>query len=416
MKPLPILALFLLLSSALFSQTLADANNSDIVKSVLLSPVEAQLNDDFSSEGPFFTIAFDLLEAQAAHLQYRILHCNARWEPDGLEPGEFLSGLSEGNIDNYQSSFTTLIDYVHYELTFPSAYSRFTASGNYVVQVFPQNEPDSILLTRRFCIYEDLVEIDVEMAKPSGAFGNLWKDQEVDVAVSPRSGSFLPLQESYYIVELQQNRRDDLRRILPFSSYGSSSMLYHWDKSNVFPGGNHFRYFDLSNLRATMYHVQRIEQYGGEVIAFLQPDEDRSRKPYSQYNSLNGGMKVNIRDRQNPDIEADYVWVNFSLPMLRPFLDGSVHIVGELTQWHFDDDSRMEWNSRYKAYTKRMLLKQGYYSYQLLFLPAEGGEALTATLEGDHFATPNAYTVRVYYCPPGARYDRLVGSGSYVFN
>lgn len=384
------------------------------VKTVTLAPLEAPLGDVFDNNGPSFTVSFDVLAPQPELLRYRLLHCNALWQPDNLDAGQFLTGPAEGNINDYQSSFTTLIDYTHYSFTFPEPYTRFSASGNYIVQIFPQSDPDKVLLQRRFCVYEELVDIEMNMTKPTGQYGNIWNHQQVDVEVAPRNGS-LPLQESYYLVEIQQNRRDDLRRKLPFSGYSANSMQYRWSAQNVFPAGNHYRYFDLSNLRAAMYHVQRIEQYGGETFAFLQPDEDRSRKAYSSYNSLNGGMKVNIRDRQNPDIEADYVWVNFSLPMLQPFLDGSVHIIGELTQWHFDDNSRMEWNASYKAYTKRMLLKQGYYSYQLLFLPAGESEALTATLEGDHFATPNAYTVRVYYCQPGALFDRLVGVSSQVF-
>ena len=227
--------------------------------------------------------------------------------------------------------------------------------------------------------------------------------------MTPRRGSFLLQQAEYYTVIARQNRRDDLTRVLPQSSYSGGSILYQWQPENVFPGGNHFRYFDLSNLRATMYHVQRIEMAGNHIFAFLQPDEVRNRKVYTQYSSLNGGMKTNIRDRQNPHIEADYVWVNFSLPIDKPFLDGSVHIVGDLTGWKLDDNSRMEWNATYKAYTKRLLLKQGYYSYQLIFLPAGESTGQTSRIEGDHFEMKNNYTVLVYYHSPGARYDRLVG-------
>ena len=408
---------FLLASSTLaFSQIITDSICSAEVKTVVLAPLETRMGDAFNANGEAFVLSFDILGLQPEHLRYRLRHCDSDWRRDDLEPGEFISGPSEGSIEGYQSSFTTLVDYTHYEQSFPAPYSFFMASGNYIVEVFPQDEPDSVLLVRRFCVYEDLVDIAIEKTKPSGAYGNINRDQEVDVAIAPRSGSFLPLQAEFYKVELQQNRREDMRRRLDFSSYGGTAMRYEWSAKNVFAGGNHFRYFDLSNLRATMYHVQRIEQWGGEIFAFLQPDEDRSRKVYTQYSSLNGGMKVNIRDRQNPDIEADYVWVNFSLPMERPFLDGSVHIVGELTQWNLDDGSRMEWNGKYKAYTKRMLLKQGYYSYQLLLLPAGGAEASTAAIEGDHFVTPNGYTVRVYYRAPGGRYDRLVGIGSEVFN
>ncbi len=58
----------------------------------------------------------------------------------------------------------------------------------------------------------------------------------------------------------------------------------------------------------------------------------------------------------------------------------------------------------------RLLLKQGYYSYQLLFVPAGESEGRTDTLEGDHFETPNVYRAWVYYRGPNDRYDRLVAT------
>ena len=415
MKRIMTIICFLASTALAFSQIASDTNYNDDVKTVVLAPLETKMGDAYSDNGGAFTLTFDILWPQPYHLRYRILHCDAEWIPDGLEESEFLSGPSEGSIDDYLSSFTTRREYIHYSLDFPSQYSYFTASGNYIIEVYPETSTDSILLVRRFRVYEEAVDIDLELGKPSGAYGNINRDQQVNVGVTPRRGSFLANQNSYYKVCIQQNRREDLCRWLDFSGYGGTTMRYEWSDKNVFAGGNHFRYFDLSNLWAAMYHVQRIEQWGGETFAFLQPDEDRSRKPYTQYNSLNGGMKVNIRERENPDIEADYVWVNFSLPMERPLLGGSIHIIGDLTQWRYDDASRMEWNAQYKAYTKRMLLKQGYYSYQLLFLPAGSPEGLTATIEGDHYAMPNAYSVYVYYRSPGAPYDRLVGIRREVF-
>lgn len=354
-------------------------------------------------------LRFDILSAVPLNLRYRIRHCNRFWKPDELDPSEFFSGPADGAIDNYQSSFTTLIEYTNYYQLLPNAYGYFMASGNYIVEVFPEGNEDSILLIRRFYVTEDAADVEFSIDRPRGATGHYSTDQELDISVTPRRGSFLLQQADYYTVVARQNRREDLTRIMPHSGYNGDAIVYKWKAENVFPGGNHFRYFDLSNLRATMYHVQRIEMAGGHIFAFLQPDEVRNRNVYTQYNSLNGGMKTNIRDRQNPQIEADYVWVNFSLPVEKPFLDGNIHIVGELTNWSLDDNSRMEWNARFKAYTKRILLKQGYYSYQLLFLPTNEKQGETSRIEGDHFEMPNNYSVMVYYHAPGSRYDRLVG-------
>ncbi len=415
MKKILILLVAMLSVPLGFGQRVVDSIWNNEVKSVFLTRSDIELERPFLRMGGLgeptgqMMLRFDVLGEETDHFKYRIRHCDAEWNIDELRPEEYISGMEENNVENFQLSFVTLQHFVNYYQLIPNEYSYFIASGNYVVEVFPADYPDSIILTKRFCVFEDLTDIGLEVGKPTGARGDIDRDQEVNVSVTLRDGSFLPLQADQYKVFVQQNRRLDLMREMPFNSYSGSSLLYRWHRENVFPGGNCFRYFDISNMWAAMYHVQRIEHWGGENFAFLQPEEDRSRKVYSYYSSLNGGMKINIRERKNPQIEADYVWVNFSLPMERPFLDGNIHIVGDLTQWRLDDDSRMEWNQKYKAYTKRMLLKQGYYAYQLVFLPVGAHEGLTSTIEGDHFAMPNSYTVYVYLRQPGARYDRLVG-------
>ena len=183
--------------------------------------------------------------------------------------------------------------------------------------------------------------------------------------------------------------------------------MYRNRKENVFDCGNTFRWFDISNIRTTMYNVVQIEEYGGEWYAMLKPLDDRSNGNFIMERVLNGGMKVNVWDRTNKQTEADYVYVNFMLPMRYPFMNGNIYVVGDLTQWCMDEHSSMEYNPDHHAYELRLMLKQGYYAYQLLFVPVGESEGLTATLEGDHYETPNRYSVFVYYRAPNDRYDRL---------
>ena len=358
-------------------------------------------------------LAFDLLADEPSLFRYTFRHCDAEWNIDDLETYEYMTGFEEAPIADYRQSFTTLMPYYHYETAIPAAGTSFLVSGNYVLLVHPQDYPDSVVLTWRFRVSEELLSTQMEVVRPTSGVG-IYENQEVNAYIEPRSdlvfGDYTPFQfvPQYLKLYLQQNGRIDNQHLLAFQGYGGTKLCYRWNDANIFAGGNSFRYFDLSNLRSAMYNVQRVEEYGGETYAIIRPDEDRSRKHYEARESLNGGMKVNIWDRRDPQVEADYVWVNLSLPMERPFLNGSIHVVGALTQWHLDDRSRMEWQPQYKAYTARLLLKQGYYSYQLLFLHADESVALTATLEGDHSETPNTYTLYVYYRTPADRYDRLL--------
>ena len=400
-----------------YAQVVTDSNWREDVKTVTLykNGVEGERPVLVLGSEDRLLLRFDVLGAEVEGYRYKIQHCDSRWQVDEMEPYEYMNGFEEGPINNYNSSFTTLTDYVNYYEYIPSQYSQFLISGNYVVTVTRQDEPDNVLLTRRFCVVEGSLKADVSVGVPYDNV-SIFERREVDVALKENRdyrGSMLPptLNPAYFRVVVQQNGRTDNMRELPFGGYESGVLCYRYKNENVFEGGNTFRYFDISNIRTAMYNVVQIEEYGGEWYAMLRPLEDRSKKSFITEQTLNGGMKVNVWDRTNKQTEADYVYVNFMLPMRSPFMNGSVHVVGELTQWKLDEASRMEYDPEMKAYRLRLLLKQGYYAYQLLFVPKGESHGLTETLEGNHYEMPNDYRVYVYYRGLNDRYDRLVAYG-----
>lgn len=357
--------------------------------------------------GGLLVLEFDILGTEPEHLRWTIGHCSRHWRPDSLAVQDFIMGFHEGYIDAYDPSFTTLTDYIHYRTTLPGRYTSFTHSGNYVVAV--TDDSGDTLLTRRFCVSEESASLHLDLARPYDGI-DLDRRQELDVSVSSQT---LPLNQLYLSVEAQQNGRHDSRRWLQFSGYDGPALAYRHRQCNIFHGGNTFRYFDCSNLRTPTYNVLRVSEYGGELLALLRPDQDRSAKHFITETTLLGGYKVNVWDRNNPRTEADYVWVNFSLPVEQPFLDANIYVVGALTDWRLDSLSLMEYNPQRRAYTKRLLLKQGYYAYQLLAVPTHTPQpspldSKTARLEGDHRETPNRYTVYLYHRSPADRADRLL--------
>ena len=352
-------------------------------------------------------LEFDILGAEPESLRWHISHCSRRWQPDSLEVQDFMTGFPEGAVDAYDPSFTTLNDYIHYRTTLPDRYAEFIHSGNYVVAV--TTDDGDTILTRRFCVSEETATAYLELTRPYDGI-DIDRRQELDVTVGSQSLSLMP---QYVSVEAQQNGRLDNRRWLEFSGYDGQRLAFRFRQPNIFHGGNTFRYFDCSNIRTPMYNVLRVTEYGGEYLALLKPDENRSAKHYITETNLLGGYKVNVWDRNNPRTEAEYVWVSFSLPVEQPLIDANIYVVGAMTDWQLDSTSLMEYNPQRRAYTKRLQLKQGYYAYQLLPLPTDPvGQPLsntaTARLEGDHRETPNRYTVRVYYRSPADRADRLL--------
>ena len=392
------------------AQTLYDATLRADVKTVQLYGDGSELAPPLLSlnSNKRLVLEFDVLRAQPEELHWRIVHCNHLWQPDSLDPIEFISGFASSVIDNYDFSFTTLTDYVHYRALLPDKIASFTYSGNYIVEVY--DTEDNVLLRRRFYVSEQAAKTNLTLTRPYDGV-DIQRRQEIDVLITP--SQTITANPLYMTVVARQNGRLDNERNLEFNGFDGLALAYRHRPANIFHGGNTFRFFDCSNLHTLMYNVIRVEEYGGETFAILRPEEDRSRKHFLGETNLNGGMKINITDRDNPRIEADYVWVNFSLPMAQPMLDRNIYIVGALTDWKLDSTSCMDYNPEQRAYTKRLLLKQGYYAYQLIVCgyawPTD--QSHTATLEGDHRETPNEYTVFVYYRSPADRADRLLSVG-----
>ena len=107
--------------------------------------------------------------------------------------------------------------------------------------------------------------------------------------------------------------------------------------------------------------------------------------------------------------EADYIFVHFTLPLAEPFFDGKIFLNGAFTYNQYNDYYQLKYDFDEKAYYTNILLKQGRYDYQYLFLPTNSAVAKYTPLENNFFETENDYRIYVYYRSFNDRYDRLLG-------
>jgi hypothetical protein len=92
-----------------------------------------------------------------------------------------------------------------------------------------------------------------------------------------------------------------------------------------------------------------------------------------------------------------------------PIMDGSIYIIGALTDWNYSDNSKMNYDMKRKGYVKTLLLKQGYYNYQYILKYNDNQTGEVAFIEGNHQETENEYTIYVYNREQGDTYDKLIG-------
>jgi len=352
-------------------------------------------------------LEFDDLSEDQPRFMYRMLHCNADWTPSDLSEQEYLEGYPENEIRKSTPSFNTYTTYLHYELQIPNEDIRFMLSGNYLLLVYRDGNPDDVVFTRRFMVTEAKVNIEASAHIP---VLNQYKGccQEVDFTVN-HSGVTIddPFSETMALV--YQNGLWDLRldALQPYM-VNPGQLVYDYQEENIFPGGNEFRFFDTKNTRTPTYYVERIDFVAPFFHFRLKPDTPRSPQTYFSQEDINGRFAIEAEGSHNPGVDADYVFVHFRLDMPLP-LDGTVYLAGGLTNWQFDELSRMEYKPEEQAYMLSLLLKQGVYNYRYLFLPSFDEQFVVPEIEGSHSETGNEYLILFYHRPPGTRYDRLLG-------
>jgi hypothetical protein len=382
--------------------------NSNI-KTVLFHPQDWELSPPILKFGSDekLKLSFDDLDADKKDYFFTIVHCDAGWKPSLLQQNEYINGYFEDEITDYEFSVNTLIAFTHYELIFPTDNLIPKLSGNYVLKVY-SGGPNSIYFTRRFLITDNQVTVDGKVGQASRNEDRYYK-QEIDFTINTGDLRFMNAYRDLKVVITQNGRWDNaIRNIKPKMIVGEK-LDFDYESENVFNGGNEFHSFDIKSLKYNTENIAHIDKEPSVYDVYLRPIERRTFIVYKQQDDIDGMMKIKTEDKDITETQAEYVNVHFSLSYAAPMIDGNMYIIGQLTDWRYSDDSKMDYNYKQKQYEKTILLKQGYYNYQFILLyfgQPTGDETL---IEGNHSETGNTYTIYSYYSDPGLNYDQLVG-------
>ena len=359
-------------------------------------------------------MSFEDLSGLVENFAYEIIHCNADWQPSQLRRMEFMRGMNEIFIENYRYSGNTREQFIRYEFAFPNDNLEILKSGNYILRVF-DTDNDKTLITRRFLVFEDLVDVEMDIKRATKA---RYREthHEVDFTLHEKRYKLVNPYTNLKTVVMQNRRWDNAITDLEPRSLRNGKLIYDYFEENLFPGNNEFRFFDTRNLTHRAQTTERIEVYRGLNHVHLVPDEVYSTKIYLDRPDINGQYLVRNDDRRLGEIiDADYAWVHFTLPYPFPLKDGNLYIFGQLTDWKHNKSNELQYNEEKRQYEGSLYLKQGYYDYVYMYMK-DGTSAGDLTLiEGNHAQAENDYAVLVYHRQNGEIYDRLVGFSSTSF-
>ncbi|MCB9033842.1 MAG: DUF5103 domain-containing protein [Chitinophagales bacterium] len=395
--------------STSFSQVYNNQNNTNYLKTVQLYPKGSILAMPIINlnGNEVLEFHFDDLNNSSASYYYTIIQCRADWTPSNMSQIEYIDGFTESTLYNYDYSYSTKTNYIHYSLEIPNMDMNITKSGNYVLIVYTETM-DEPLLVKRFMVVEPKVTIDAGIAYTSNIY-NRSRYQEVVFDINTKGMIINNPNLEIKATVLQNYRWDNAYIGIPPYLVGYNSISYQYNNKIVFPSGNEFRQVDIRSTRFKGQNVRAFDLSNEDYNqVYLHYDFPRNNQPYLQYNDLSGQYYVESYDFPNPYLEADYVWTRFNYDASMPLDKSSnLYIVGNFNNWQCDNNSMMVYQEDENAYVKNILLKQGFYNYEYLIKNSNGTTDNSIT-EGFNAETSNDYTILIYYTPFGARYDRLI--------
>ena len=350
------------------------------------------------------SIEWDEMSHNYQRYIYHLQHCDAEWKPsDEIFESDFMTGLNNQLVEDYEKSFNTTQIYTHYRLRLPNQQLRPLLSGNYRLQIFHEDDnisEDTPVLEVQFCMYENVTNIRTQVSSNTDVDFN--KDhQQVTLGVGYGTLNVIDPQRELKVVVFQNRRWDNRVTELIPNIRNNAGIEFTHNRNLIFPAGSEFHRFEILDIHRTAMGVERIEWFDPYYHATLFAEQPQHN--YTSVKDQNGVFVLRSSDDIDDDITAEYVVVHFFLQTPR-LPGGDVYVCGLWTGESFHPDCKMEYDELHKQYHVGLLLKQGYYSYQ--YRQEDGS---TARTEGDFYQTENEYSVLVYYRGQGARYDRLVG-------
>lgn len=359
--------------------------------------------------GDPFELQFDDLHGDEEDYFYQITHCDYDWKPSQLSKNEYLIGIDDQRIINYMNSFNALQIYSHYKLAFPNQFTQLKVSGNYLITIL--NDDREVVFSRKFILFEDLVSVPMQV-KRARDVRQVEKKHNLDFAIKSATITFQsPLQNVKVLLFQNGKINQGITNIKPMFTIGND-LIYKYDTETQFWGGNEYLFFENKNILAANNSIGRVDTNGGLYNGYLYTSNARANQPYTFWPDINGNFLVNNLNAENPEIEADYAWIYFSLSAPTFYANKDIYIVGMFNNYELTDENKLEYNSKKGIFEKALMIKQGFTNYRYIIADKNKKIDEENAIDGNFYQTENNYFAIVYYRENNQRYDRVIGKGT----
>ncbi|MGB6151224.1 MAG: DUF5103 domain-containing protein [Pricia sp.] len=389
-----------------FGQIQVEVNEPDNIKSVIFGgPTQDQF--PVVQLGETITLEFDDILANEQDYYYKIVYCDYDWTPSQLLKSQYLDGVDNQRIIDYENSYNTLQPYSNYRLKIPNENVSLKVSGNYVLEIY--NDSYELQFSRRFVVYTNAVTVGATI-KRSRDFNFLDEKQVVQFSINQGNFQLVNPKKEVKVAILQNYQWETARYNIPPQYTLGGELVYKYDAETSFFGGNEFLNFDTSDLRTPTAHISHIE-VADLYEHYLFMDNYRFDKVYTYFPDINGDFVVRTLQGENNAREAEYSNVHFSLPYEELLNLDEVYVYGKFNNYALAEENKLTYNKENGLMEGSIKLKQGFYNYKYVVKRENGSIDLNAVGGNFHF-TENNYLILVYYRNFGDLYDGIIGVGS----
>lgn len=351
------------------------------------------------------TFGFDDLRGGQKNYTYVVEHCTWDWKSSKINVLDYLEGVQQDIIFNYRYSFNTLVKFTHYQMIFPNDQMRVKIGGNYILKIYEDNDPNKVVITQRFYVLNNTINIGAEVV-PATDVTDRNSKQKINFSLFHQTPINNPFLEVKAVVMQNMIPQTAIVNTKP-SFVKPGTLVYNDINTNHFFGGNEFRKFDTRSFRYKAEHVADIYRDSTQnVILSIDLPNESSR--YSNQFDENGNFFIRNTDGRDNVTDSDYAYMLFTLAASPPTPKGNVYVFGRFNNYALTEDNKLTFESSRRRYYGNIKLKQGLYDFKYVWVD-ENGKFNDTVFEGSFFETENSYQVFAYYRRPGARYDDLVG-------
>lgn len=351
------------------------------------------------------TFAFDDLRGGQQNFTYVVEHCTWDWKSSRINSLDYLEGVQQDILFNYRYSFNTLVKFTHYQMTFPNDQMKVKIGGNYVLKIYEDNDPNKVVITQRFHVLNNTINIGAEVV-PATEVADRNSKQKINFSLFHQTPINNPYLEVKAVVMQNMIPQTAIVNTKP-SFVKSGTLVYNDINTNHFYGGNEFRKFDTRSFRYKAEHVADIYRDSTQNV-ILSIDLPNGSNRYSDQFDENGNFYIRNTDGRDNTTDSDYAYLLFTLAAQPPTAKGNVYVFGRFNNYALTDENKLTFESSRRRYYGNIKLKQGIYDFKYVWVD-ENGRFNDTVFEGSFFETENTYQVLAYYRRPGARYDDLVG-------